>query len=212
MLWDRKEPAKWQAEDMSLGEKMRDLTNRDAGGRIRYWCDGLFSYAPSGIPLCFATPRSLIAGVLTIVHTTHGHPRIAMPTALGTAKLLWPSMKQDVRGYVLSCGCRRRKRSTIRRIVMLPVRFIWPCGVLDMVIHDVGRWSEAGSKYLLVVVDKAAKLVFVYPLSTQTPKGCTQVARYDDDLRRASLNTEQRRDGFLCRGSVTFMQMVEFNV
>ena len=33
-----------------------------------------------------------------------------------------------------------------------------------MDIHDMGQRSDAGNKYLLVVVDKATRFVFAYPM------------------------------------------------
>ena len=79
-------------------------------------------------------------------------------------KYHWISLKSDVRDYVLSCGCRRLKRSTSQRVAMLPPRFLKPWEVLEMDIHDMGARSEAGSKHLLVIVDRASKFLFVNPL------------------------------------------------
>ena len=83
-------------------------------------------------------------------------------------KYHWTSLKSDGRDYVLSCGCRRIKRSTSQRSVFLPARFLKHWEVLEMGIHNKGTMSEAGNKYLLVVVDRASKLPFVYPLLNKT--------------------------------------------
>ena len=37
-----------------------------------------------------------------------------------------------------------------------------------MNIHDMGASSEAGNKHLLVIVDRASKFLFAYPLSDKT--------------------------------------------
>ena len=37
-----------------------------------------------------------------------------------------------------------------------------------MDIHDTGARSEAGNKYLLLVVDRASKPLFAYPLPNKT--------------------------------------------
>ena len=39
-----------------------------------------------------------------------------------------------------------------------------------MDIHDIRARSKAGIKYLLVVVEKARKLLFAYPLPSTTAK------------------------------------------
>ena len=69
---------------------------------------------------------------------------------------------------MLSCGCRRLKRSTSQRITMLPARVLKPWEVLERDIHDVGARSEAGNKHLLVLVDRASKFLFAYPLPNKT--------------------------------------------
>ena len=51
---------------------------------------------------------------------------------------------------------------------MLPSRFLKPWEVLELDIHDMGARSEAGNKCLLVVVDKASKFLFAYPLPNTT--------------------------------------------
>ena len=69
---------------------------------------------------------------------------------------------------MLSCGCRRLKRSTSQRVTMLPARFLKPWTVLEIDIHDMGSRSEARDKHLRVIVDRAGKLLFAYPLPNKT--------------------------------------------
>ena len=83
-------------------------------------------------------------------------------------KYHWTSLKSDVQDYVLSCGRRRIKRSTSQRVAMLPARFLKTWEVLQMKIHDMGARSEAGNKHLPVVVDRASKFLFAYPLPNKT--------------------------------------------
>ena len=54
---------------------------------------------------------------------------------------------------------------------MLPARFLEPWGVLEMEIHDIGARSEAGNRFLLVIVDRASKFLFAYPLPDKSAEG-----------------------------------------
>ena len=117
-----------------------------------------------GYILRLAIPRSLVPGILALVHTTYGHPGVARTTELTQRKYHWTSLIGDIRNYVLSCGCRRLKRSTSQRVAMLPARFLKPWEVLEMDIHGMGARSEAGNKHLLVAVYRASKFRFAYPL------------------------------------------------
>ena len=47
---------------------------------------------------------------------------------------------------------------------MLPDRLLQPWKVLEVDIHDMGARLEAGNKHLLLVVDRASKFRFAYPL------------------------------------------------
>ena len=75
---------------------------------------------------------------------------------------------------MLSCGCQGNKRSTSQRVAMLPARFLKPWEILDMDIHDMGARSEAGNKHILVIVDRASKFMFAYPLPNKTPENMTK--------------------------------------
>ena len=83
-------------------------------------------------------------------------------------KYHWTPLKSDVRDYVISCGCRRLRKSTSQRVAMLPARFLEPWEVLEMDTHGMGARSEAGNKYFMVVVDIASKFMFANPLPNKT--------------------------------------------
>lgn len=50
---------------------------------------------------------------------------------------------------------------------MLPARFLKPWEVLEMDIQDFHQLSSAGNRYLSVVLDKASKFIFGFPLPTK---------------------------------------------
>ena len=159
---------KRQKEDSYLLAKVQDLNNGGIGGEYVTDYDGLLWYAPPGSILHLAIPRSLVPDILASVHTTYGHPGVARTTELMQRKYHWASLKSDVRDYVLSCGCRRLKRSTTQRVAMLPARFLKPWKVLEMDIRDMGARSEAGNKHPLVTVDRASKFLFAYSQANKT--------------------------------------------
>ena len=100
---------KQQRGDSHLLGKIQDLDNGGTGGGYVDDDDGRFWYAPPGSMLRLAIPRSLVPGILALVHTTYGHPGVARTTELVQRKHRWTSLKSDVRDCVLSCGCRRLK-------------------------------------------------------------------------------------------------------
>ena len=55
-------------------------------------------------------------------------------------------------------------RSTNQRVAMLSARFVKSWEVLEMDTHNMGVRSEAGNKYLLVVMDRSSKFLFAYLL------------------------------------------------
>ena len=120
-------------------------------------------------------PRALVPEVLALVHAMHNHPGIAGTLALLRDRFFWLTMTRDVREYVLSCKCRRRKRANSQRIAMLPGRAIEPWEVLEVDLLRIGTPSLAGNKYLLLAVDKASKFPFAYPLPSKQAEG---VARH----------------------------------
>ena len=79
-----------------------------------------------------AIPRTLIPGVLSLVHRTFGHPGVARTTLLVRDKFSCPSLQKDVRQYVLSCGCHRKTRTNSRTVSMMSVKFLQPVEVLEV--------------------------------------------------------------------------------
>ena len=104
-------------------------------------------------------------------HSTYGHPGTTRTSALISRRYCWPTLIKDVRDYVLSCGFRRRKRSASQRVDMLPSRFLRLGEVLEVDIQDMGVKSDAGSKVLLVAVDKASNFLFAFSLPTKEALG-----------------------------------------
>jgi len=77
-------------------------------------------------------PRSLVPELLALIHAIHGHPGIAATLILLQDRFFWLSMTRDVREYILSCKCRRRKRAHSQKVAMLPGRAIEPWEVLKV--------------------------------------------------------------------------------
>ena len=100
-----------------------------------------------------AIPESMIADVLALVHTLHGHAGVGATLALVRDHFHWPAVTRDTRQYVLSCGCRRRKRPNSRHIALLPGRPLEPWDELQIDILKIHTPSLSGNKYVLPVVD-----------------------------------------------------------
>ena len=84
-------------------------------------------------------------------------------------------MCRDTREYVLSCRCRRRKRSRSQQIAMLPARFLEPWEVLEVDLQKFPNTSDAGNEYLLLVVDRASRFPFAYPLPSKEAHGVARL-------------------------------------
>ena len=50
---------------------------------------------------------------------------------------------------------------------MMPARLLWPWEVLEIDVQDMKKVSSAGSRYLLVVVDRASRFFFAYPFGSK---------------------------------------------
>ncbi|CAN0071951.1 unnamed protein product, partial [Sphacelaria rigidula] len=125
----------------------------------------LLWYTSPQEPAKLAIPRSLAPGLLAWVHTTHGHAGVMRTTAVVNARYEWPDLFANTRKYVLSCGCRRRKRTNGHTLAMRPARFLRACEVLKMDISDMKQASASGNRYLLIIVDRATKFLFASPLA-----------------------------------------------
>ena len=105
------------------------------------------------------------------MHSTYGHPGVAWAHLLIKGRYGWPTVAQDVREYVLSCGCRRKKRARSERVAMMPARLLRPWDMLEMDLQDMKQVSSAGNRYLLIVVDRASRFLFAYPLESKDSVG-----------------------------------------
>ncbi|CAM9586507.1 unnamed protein product, partial [Sphacelaria rigidula] len=115
-------------------------------------------------PAKLAIPRSLVPGLLAWMHTTHGHTGVMRTTVVVNARYEWPGLFADTRKYVLSCRCRRRKRTNSHTLAMRPARFLRAWEMLEMDISDMKQVSASGNRYLLILVDRATKFLFVSPI------------------------------------------------
>ena len=108
-----------QCEDMVLGKIRKELQeagNRGSGaGEYVVDDNGLLWMAPRGKIPRLAVPRFLVPGIMALAHSAYGHRGTARNTALINHRYCWPTLIKEVRDYVLSCGCRRRKRSASQR-------------------------------------------------------------------------------------------------
>ena len=57
---------------------------------------------------------------------------------------------------------------------MMPARLPQPWGVLEMDIQDMKVTSDQGNRYLLIVVDRAAKFLTAFPLPTEEAVGVSR--------------------------------------
>ena len=121
-----------------------------------------------------AISRALVPELLALIHHLHGHSGVASTLALTRERFFLPTMVRDVREYVLSCGCRRRKRSNNQQLVLLPARAVEPWKVLEVDLLRIGTTSLAGNEYILLAVDKASKFPFVFPIPTKRAEGVAQ--------------------------------------
>ena len=92
---------------------------------------------------------------MTLVHSTYEHPGGARTTELSNVSF---------RDTVISCGRRRQKRASSQRVVMTPARFLRPWVILEMDAQDLSKRTDAGKRYILIVVDKVSKITSAYPL------------------------------------------------
>lgn len=136
--------------------------------------EGILWYSPRGQKPTLAVPRAMITPVLSLLHSMYGYPEAARTTLLIKEKFSWAILRRDVREYLLSLGCRRRKMANGRKVWVLPTRCLKPWEMLQRDIQDLHKVSAAGNRYLLVVMERARKyfLLFAYPLQT---KGAVEV-------------------------------------
>lgn len=100
-----------------------------------------------------AIPRALVPGVLALIHSTYDHPGVGRTLMLVRGKYQWTTVAQDVKDYVFSCGCKRRKRAGSQWVAMMTAWLLWLWEVLEMDLQDMKHVSSVGNRYLLVVVE-----------------------------------------------------------
>lgn len=54
---------------------------------------------------------------------------------------------------------------------MMPARLLWPWKVPEMDLQDIKHVSNAGNRYLLMLVNRSSRLLFVYPLESKDSVG-----------------------------------------
>ena len=94
-----------------------------------------------------AVPGVLVADLLVLVHCQHGHPKVGRMLSLLRDRFHWPGMCRNARGYVLSCGCRRRKRTRSQRIAVLPARYLEPWEKMEVDLLRIPKMSETDDEY-----------------------------------------------------------------
>ena len=142
----------------------------------RYLIDekNLAWYTPNDSKPVLAVPRRMIPELLALVHTLHGHAGVGATLALVRSHFHWPTIARDTRLYVASRGCNRRKRSRSQKIPTMPGRAVEPWETLEVDILSMGTTSWTGNKHILLVVDRASRFPFAFPLRS---KGTKEVAR-----------------------------------
>ena len=95
--------------------------------------------------MALVIPRCLVSDLLALVHCQHGRPRIAWTLSILRDRFHWPGMCRGTRKYVLSFGCRRRKRSRSQHMAILTARFLTPWEVLEVNLQRFPNTSEAGN-------------------------------------------------------------------
>ena len=120
--------ARWQRDDPHQGQVRQSLCGSSGTGvgelnTTGYGLDNdVIRYADGNGRKLPAIPVSMVADVLALAHTLNGHAGVGAILALVLDHFRWPAITGDTRQYMLSCGCRRRKRSSTRRVTMLPRR------------------------------------------------------------------------------------------
>ena len=112
-------------------------------------------------------PQCMVPDVIALVHLFHGDAGVGATMHFVKRYFFWPRTAGDVRQYVLSCSCRRLKRPTSRRVAMLPDRALEPWDELQMDILNIRRSLSIRQCVRLVVVDRASKFPFGFPLETK---------------------------------------------
>ena len=136
---------------------------------------GVIWFSPKEEKPLLAIPAAMVPDVLALVHTLHGHVGVGATLALVRDRFHWPSVVKDTRQYVLSCSCRRRKRANSRKLAMTPVRAVDPWEELEIDLLTIDTTSRSNNKHILLVVDRASKFPFGFPLPTKEADGVARI-------------------------------------
>ena len=114
---------------------------------------------------------ALVPEPLALIYHLHGYPGVASTLAPTRERFHWPTVVRNVREYVLSCRCSRRKRSSSQQLALLLARAVEPWEVLELYLLRIGITSLAGNECIQLAVDKASKFHFAFPIPTKKAKG-----------------------------------------
>ena len=157
-----------------LSSRPGDITGRNAYLYMLKDRDHIWHLTNETTKPILAIARALVPELLALIHHLHGHPGVASTLALARERFYWPTVVRDVREYVLSCGYRRRKRSSSQQLALLPARVIEPWEVLEIDLLRIGTTSLAGNEYILLAADNASKFPFAFPIPTKKAEGVAQ--------------------------------------
>lgn len=167
-----------QRDDTHLGQVRSSLEGEGSGAvggvdtkGYSVGADSIIRHEDSTGRRTPAIPADMVADVLSLVHSLHGHAGVGATQAAVRNHFHWPTITRDTRHYVLSCACRRRKRSHSRRVAMMPARPLEPWDELQMDILKIDTPSDSGNVYILLVVDRASKFPFGFPLPSKEATG-----------------------------------------
>lgn len=171
-----------QRDDDFLGQVWKRLEQSKGAGNLSerkedYQLDerGIIRYTDTRGKDLIAVPRLMVADVLALVHGLHGHAGVGATLALVRDHFHWPTVVKDTRQYVLSCGCRNRKRPTSRKAAMMPGRRAEPWDELEIDLLTLDVKSDSDNKYVLLVVDKASGFPFGFPLPSKQAVGVARI-------------------------------------
>ena len=114
---------------------------------------------------------ALVPGILALVHTTCGHPGVARITELIQRKYHWTSLKATSETTCFLAGAEGSNDPPPSVSPCYQLALSSPGKSLKRTSTTVEARSEAGNKYRLVV-ERASKFLFSYPLPTKPRKMC----------------------------------------
>ena len=125
-----------------------------------------------------AVPCSMAPELLVLNNTLHRHAGVGATLTLVRDHFHWPVIGRDTHLYVLVCGDSRRKRSRSQKIATLSGSTVEPWEILEVNIFSMGTISRTGNNYVLLVVDRASRFPFGFPLPSKGTKDEVQILVY----------------------------------